>query len=277
MDTRDVDVFEGTWKSALRRQFTLAMHGLANRWADGQTAITTRMAELVRIPPVQLWGTWPSGVDLVRFTPAQTDRQWPEPDGTVRLIYIGKMRVGCNLEPLCRAVERANAEGMAFLLSLVGEGPERPRLEELALSSGGCIRVQPAVPNDGVPELLKQAHVGVTALFAPEDKLFGASSPLKLFEYMAAGLPILSTRNPCHTEVVGEEGYGFWAEDASEGELVAALRRVWQERDTLGEKGMQAAGAATAWTWAASAQRLSHALQRGLLEGGVGSAHGFSG
>lgn len=269
MDTRDMDPREGTLRNRLRRWFFHTTHWLANRWADGQTAITPRMAELVGIPSAQLWGIWPSGVQLDRFAPAQHGRRWPVNGEPIQLIYIGKMRLGCKLLPLCQAVERANAGDMRFVLSLIGEGPERSSLEEFALGTEGRIRVGPAIPHEQVPELLRHAHVGVTALFSPDDRLFAASSPLKLFEYMAAGLPILSTRSPCYTDVVGAGTYAFWAESPNQEGMLSALHSVWLARAVLSEKGHQAAAAARDWTWQAAAKKLSNALAYGLVQGGV--------
>ena len=39
---------------------------------------------------------------------------------------------------------------------------------------------------------------------------FPVSSPIKLFEYLAAGLPILATRIDCHTNVVGNADCAVW-------------------------------------------------------------------
>ncbi len=265
MDTRDLVAAEGTLRSWLRSRFFRMAHFLANRWADGQTAITARMAKLVDIPPSRLWGIWPSGVDLERFTPARVGRQWPREGELIRLIYVGKLDNERNPWPLCRAVEQANADGMAFELSLVGEGPARLALEGFGQRTEGRVRVWPAVPHDRVPGLLNEAHVGVTSLPSSGNEKFGASSPIKLFEYMAAGLPVLATNNACHTEVVGGDTFAFWVEDVSEEGVLAALRQLWRARATLGEKGDAAAAAARAWTWQGAGRKLSSALERGLL------------
>ena len=42
---------------------------------------------------------------------------------------------------------------------------------------------------------------------------FGVSSPIKLFEYLAAGLPILATRIDCHTNVVGNADCAVWLDE----------------------------------------------------------------
>jgi glycosyltransferase involved in cell wall biosynthesis len=238
------------------------MHRLANRWADGQMAITQHMAETVRVPLERLWGIWSSGVNLDLFAPAQMARRWPSAEEPINLVYIGALHHGRNLLVLCRAVEKANAEGMAFSLSLIGEGPERLALETFALRTAGRVRVVSAVPHDQVPGLLAQAHVGVLPF--PNEVKFQVSSPVKLFEYMAAGLPVLATRIVCHTDVVKGGNYAFWAEDASVEGLLAALRLVWRSRASLEGRGREAATAAQAWTWQESGRKLKTALEYGV-------------
>lgn len=264
MDTRDLEPPGGNWKNRLRMLFTRFSCRLANRWADGQTAITQGMANLIHIPPGQLWGTWPSGVNLAQFAPARTARRWPVAGEPTHLIYVGSLHHVRNLLPLCQAVEKANAEGMKFILSLVGDGAARADLEMFALETGGRIRVIPPIPHDQIPGILAQAHVGVTSLFFPDRELFQASSPIKLFEYMAAGLPILATRMACHTDVVGNGEYAFWVEQPDVPGLCTALRLAWDAQTSLSKMGDQAATAASAWTWCESAKKLKAALEFGL-------------
>jgi glycosyltransferase involved in cell wall biosynthesis len=263
MDTRDLPVPDSL-RARLRVGFYGLVQRLANRWADGQTAITPQMAQLVHIPSHQLWGTWPSGVNPERFAPARADRRWPSAHGPVHLIYVGVLLHERNLLPLCQAVREANRAGMAFRLWLVGDGAARADLEEYASGAGGQIRVIPPVPHEDIPQWLAKAHVGVTALFSPGETLFQASSPIKLFEYMAAGLPVLAMRMPCHTNVVGDGDYVFWVERPDVPDLLAGLQLIWDHREVLSTMGSAAAVAAQGWTWRAAAEKLKQSLEYGL-------------
>jgi glycosyltransferase involved in cell wall biosynthesis len=266
MDTRDLYIPGRGLKNRMRVLFENTVHAMANRWADGQTAITRRMAELVNIPARQLWGIWPSGVKLERFAAVPRARRWPQPGEPIRLIYTGILLHQRGLLPLAQAVEQANAEGMRFELLLLGSGSARASLEELASQTSGRVRVIPPVPYSEIPAWLSQAHIGVTSMFPPEQVISQASSPIKLFEYMAAGLPILATRIVCHTDVVSDAPYAFWADDTSQEQLLAALRDIWQARHNLEEKGHLAASAAQEWTWQASAHKLQTALEYGVTQ-----------
>ena len=265
MDTRTVpmeDWRKASWRDRLRAYFYNSMNRLANSWADGQTAITQRMADCVKILPAHLWGVWPSGAEVELFTPACTARQWPDEGQPVHITYIGVLHYERNLMALCQAVEMARAEGMNFVLTLTGFGTEQADLQKFASQTEGRIRVNDAVPHDQVPALLAQVHIG--ALPFPDEQKYAVSSPVKLFEYMAAGLPILATRIACHTDVIGDGCYAFWAEGSSPESLLAALRQAWNARAALKTMGQEAAHAANAWTWQESARKLSEALLWGL-------------
>lgn len=270
MDSRDMmDFAQGNLKMRLRNAWFRLVYWLSTRLLDGQTAITPRMAELVGIPPQQLWGIWPSGVNPEAFAAAHQKRQWPAAGEPIRLAYVGIFLEKRNLLPLCRAVKRANEQGMSFVFSLYGDGGFRPTLEAFASEAygtptGGDVRIEQPIPHDQVPEMLAQTHVGVTSLPDPDDMKYEASSPIKMFEYMAAGLPMLATSNSCHTDVVGNGRYAFWAAEATEEAFLGALRQIWQVRDELPQLGQEAFGATAAWTWAAAARKLHNALLYGL-------------
>lgn len=265
MDSRDLlDFSTTTLKARLRNAWERFTYWLARHLADGQTAITPRLAQLVGIPPQQLWGIWPSGVASETFAVSRSNRRWPAAGEPVRLVYVGIFLEQRNLRPLARAVKRANDEGMAFTLSLYGDGPYRAALEAEATGADGAVRVENPIPYERVPAMLGEAHIGVTSLPSPDDIKYEASSPLKMFEYMAAGLPMLSTSNNCHVDVAGQGSYVFWAAEPDEESLLAALRQAWAARDRLAELGREAYRDVHDWTWAASARKLHSALEAGL-------------
>lgn len=268
MDTRTVPMIaksRATWKDRFRDSFSNMMNQVANRWADGQTVITPRMADVFKVPKDKLWGIWPSGVNLDIFIPAQQIRRWPVEGEPIHLIYPGALEQERNIITLCQAVERANAEGMDFILTLIGNGTERQKLEEFALKTGGRVRVLPPVPHDQIPDCLSKAHIGVLPF--PEEEKFAVSSHIKLFEYLGAGLAILATRTTGHQHAMGNGKYVFWAESSDVEGLTNALRLTWQNRSSLCEMGRLAAIDADRWTWHASARKLDEALKFGMSKG----------
>lgn len=265
LDTRTIHMLrpdKENIKDRLRRRMWEAMEQIGNRWADGRLAITRRMAQTVGIPPGKLWGIWPSGVEPHLFDTARRGRSWPLPGQQIRLIYVGVLDYERNLMALCRAAEEANAKGMAFELWLVGEGSERKELEVFAARTEGRVRVIGPVPHSQIPQILTQTHMG--ALPFPDKVNFQVSSPLKLFEYMAAGMPVLATRIACHEDVIGTGDFAVWAETSDEAGLFSAMTQAWNKRDCLERMGAEAQIAVQPWTWHESAKKLVEALESGL-------------
>ena len=265
MDTRTVPmqpVEKETFKEKLQDKLHSLMSSLANRLADGQTAITQRMADLLLIPRRKLWGTWPSGVNLEKFSLALKNRRWPGPNDPISIIYIGTLNYERNLTTLCRAVIDANQQGMSFTLLLYGDGTEKKDLVKLSEQANGFIQVHDTVPHDCVPEILARAHIG--ALPFPDEEKYRVSSPIKLFEYLGAGMPILATKIVCHTDIIGNEDFVFWAESSDVDGILGALQEVWRKKSVLPTLGDKALITAQDWTYVASTKRLNAALQYGI-------------
>ena len=265
MDTRSVHMTDPR-KENIKDRMRRLLYAVTQRWSnytvDGRLAITQRMAELIRIPPKKLWGIWPSGVDPKQFTQARAVRRWPSHDDAINIIYIGCTPYGRNLMSVCKAIVQANSQGMKFTFSIYGEGGEQADLAKFAKHTSGQINVNSPVPHEEVWKVLAQAHIGVLPF--PDEPKYQVSSPIKLFEYMASGLPILATRIYCHTDVVGNGRYAFWADKYDVDGMVDAMRLIWQSRTVLDELGIQAAIAADDWTWTASARKMKIALEKGL-------------
>ena len=265
MDTRDLDdPVPGNLRIQLRIWFHKSVFFMADILADGHTAITIRMAKLVGMPENQLLGIWPSGVDPKSFSPAYTMRKWPAAEDPLHLMYLGILLENRHPAELIRAVEQANAAGKSIQLSLVGDGPDRAALEPMIERTAGRVRIIPPVPHEEIPNMLAHAHIGVTSLPDPDDVIYQASSPIKLFEYMAAGLPIIATRNVCHTDVVGDGKFVFWADKTDEASLLEAINASWDKRMDLAKLGHEALDAVQDWTWTAAGKKLSAALAKGL-------------
>jgi glycosyltransferase involved in cell wall biosynthesis len=75
---------------------------------------------------------------------------------------------------------------------IIGDGPERPRLEELCRSLGIFNRVQftGAVAPVEVPHQLGEMDIGLAPYLSDGD---GCVSALKICEYMASGLPVIAS------------------------------------------------------------------------------------
>jgi glycosyltransferase involved in cell wall biosynthesis len=130
-------------------------------------------------------------------------------------------------------------------LLVIGDGPGRTALESVGAEVTG------AVPHHEVPALLATASIGL-APYAPDAP--GYFSPLKLFEYLAAGLAVVAGAIDGVREVVGD-GQAVLVPPGDPAALAEAVRDVaadarWRAR--LGEAGRALVAAEHTWDRRAS-------------------------
>lgn len=135
--------------------------------------------------------------------------------------------------------------------------PDLDRLKAYALDIDCASRVEftGAVPPGDVKGQLARADVLLlpNRPSAISDRF---TSPLKLFEYMAAGRPIVASDLPSIAEVLTQERNALLAEAGNPEAFVAAIRRLKADAD-LGERiARQARDDVREYTWAKRAARL---------------------
>jgi glycosyltransferase involved in cell wall biosynthesis len=87
------------------------------------------------------------------------------------------------------------------------------------------------------------------------------TSPLKLFEYMAAGKPIVASDLPALAEVLRHGENALLAEAGNPDALAAAIRRVLEDRALAERIARTAFDEAPNYSWQRRADRLVPVLQ----------------
>jgi glycosyltransferase involved in cell wall biosynthesis len=181
-------------------------------------------AETWRLNPRRLCYV-PNGIDWQRFVDVAAV-SWPGEGPVVGT--VAALREEKNLSRLLRAFRLATAE-MPARLVIVGDGPERARLEALARELGIAERVHFA------------GHVAQPQRFYCSFDLFALSSdteqmPLSVLEAMAAGLPVAAT-DVGDVRVMLAEANGAFVTQPEDAALAEELRRLLRQpglRQVLG-------------------------------------------
>jgi glycosyltransferase involved in cell wall biosynthesis len=230
-DTGTPSVLEvnALYSSASHQRFEpLAFRSLARRLevrafaiADLVITVSTPLKDLVQeICPRARVLVVPNGVDPERFSPDVNGRAVREqhglrPDDLV-VGWSGVLRAWHGLDVLLNALSRHPS----LTLLLIGDGPERARVQEQAeaLGLGGRVRVSGYISRDDMPRHLAAIDVGVVA-----DDRTRYASPMKLIEYMAMGKPVVAPDLPNIRDILTHDREGLLFTPGDAGSLAECL------------------------------------------------------
>jgi glycosyltransferase involved in cell wall biosynthesis len=107
--------------------------------------------------------------------------------------FVGSLKAWHGTEVLLRAFVSVCARHPQARLLLVGDGPmaDALRREAAALGVEAAVHFTGAVEHAAIPALLAAMDVAVAPYLPADDFYF---SPIKVFEYMAAGRPVIASR-----------------------------------------------------------------------------------
>lgn len=230
--------------------------------ADVVSCVSAPVADWVRgrLPgSAQRVHVIPNGVNTERIRPIPRSAERPFTVG-----FVGTLKPWHGTELLLEAFAATGRDD--WRLEICGDGPERARLETLATNLGIAARTEfhGAVAPAEVPALLGGLDVAVAPYPAPADEDGHYFSPLKVYEYMAAGVAVVASAIGELPELL-EGGNGVTVPPGRVPALAEALTMLADDpelRNRLGRAGRDAAVATHGWQ-----QRVLELL--GHLDGGT--------
>jgi glycogen synthase len=155
----------------------------------------------------------------------------PGPDAPLCFAYIGRFVPEKGLSALIEAAAILQQEGVSFRLKLIGDGPERPRLEASVKARG----LQERIVFTGMlaPEDLARASADVSV--AVMSSLCEEMCPLAPIEQMMRGKALVVSSIGGLAEVVGEAGLQFQPADSAG--LASCMRRLAAEPELVRRLG----------------------------------------
>jgi glycosyltransferase involved in cell wall biosynthesis len=154
----------------------------------------------------------PNGVNTHRITPVT-----PDVDGVPVVVFVGTLKPWHGVESLLEAAALAQER---WRVRIVGDGPQRPVVEALAAHHGLDVHMVGAVSPDDVPAALEGASVAVAPYPDSADHYF---SPLKVYEYGAAALPVVASRIGQIPQIVVDGATGVLVPPSDPAALAAAV------------------------------------------------------
>jgi glycosyltransferase involved in cell wall biosynthesis len=196
----------------------------------------------------------PNGVNPERFRPGLPP-SCPAPSGTFTVGFVGSLKPWHGLSTLVDAFALLpRAEQIARLL-IVGDGPERSSVADKVSSYGlqEAVHFAGSVDPEAVPGFLASMSVGVAPY--PDLPSF-YFSPLKVFEYLAAGLPVVASRVGQLAELIQDGVNGLLSPAGDAKSLAAALHRLQKDPELRYRLEQAARATALEHTWERSARRI---------------------
>lgn len=127
------------------------------------------------------------------------------------------------------------------------------------------------VPREEVVRLLGSARVGLVLCHPVQAYI--ASQPVKMFEYMAAGIPVVASDFPVWREILDGAGCGVLADPLDPKSIADAVRWLLEhprEAEAMGQRGREAVLAR--YNWQAEAAKLVALYHRLAAARGRGAA-----
>jgi glycosyltransferase involved in cell wall biosynthesis len=222
----DIDFYPGVhpqWARILSRREQSCC-----RVADAVASVSRPLATLRQQQGAKAAVVIPNGVDFDRFNAANLIRM-PHPP---TLVYMGSLDVRWGVDLAIRAMPLLRKQVPDIRLLIAGRGPAEQELRQLApsLGVGDCVHFEGFVPYPDLPGLLAQADIGIAT--SRRDVFRQYASPLKIVEYMAAGLPVVCSGGGEAEQMIDDSGAGVNIPFEPEA-FARAVQLLWSPADSL--------------------------------------------
>ena len=207
----------------------------------------------------------PNGVNTERITPAPSpegpgglgeepghDGPVPSHDRPVRIGFVGTLKPWHGTDRLIEAC--ADLRGN-FHFDILGHGPEAEALQKQAkaLRIGDRVTFHGALAPAEIPARLRTFDIAVAPYPAGENYF----SPLKIYEYLAAGLPIVASAIGSIPEVLDGTGAATLVPAGDSSALAGALQNLIDDAEARQRMGAAArAEALTHHSWTSRCQEI---------------------
>jgi glycosyltransferase involved in cell wall biosynthesis len=229
------------WEQARYRSLVLTEEA---RWVEHTAfdtahrivAVSSEVAEYVasRIQRPDKIRILPNGVDLSLYRslamPPVREPSAADPRERFTVGFLGSLKPWHGLDVLVQAFAELAGEDRSYRLLIVGDGPARKMVERTSVDGGfeSAVTLTGSVEKRRVPSELARMDVAV----APYPRLAGFYfSPLKLFDYMAAGRPIVASRIGQIVSILEDGRNGLLADPGDPADLARKIRmlRAWPD------------------------------------------------
>ena len=243
-----------SWIGVLHRRFVLWLLQRADRVISASEERSIFMVERygLRTPPLSIMNVTPR--NGVAIGPPAT---WPHgpPPGAARVIfYQGVLVPGRGLEVMVGALKFLPQD---IVLVVVGGGVAREPMLARAQADGTSARLWMVgpVPAEQVVSYARTAHAGIV-IYRNTNYNNRYCAPNKLFDYCAAGIPVVGSDQPAIRRVIERFGAGALFDPEDPQSLARAVLEVVGDEETRARMARNADRVRSELNWEGQAVRL---------------------
>jgi glycosyltransferase involved in cell wall biosynthesis len=198
--------------------------------------------------------------ELMKSTDVQ-DVPEPLKDDKKRVVYLGGIYLLRGIKEMVRSVEKVN-ETQPVEFRLGGSFAPASLEDEVKKMSGWKhVNYLGFLNRKEVKEELSYSNAGLVLLH-PEPR-FVVSYPIKLFEYMSAGLPVIASNFPLWQDIVRDNECGICVDPLNIEEIAKAIESILNNPDLAAEMGAKGRRAIEEkYNWEKESERLIELYER---------------
>jgi glycosyltransferase involved in cell wall biosynthesis len=198
--------------------------------AEEMRAITNKPVYVVRNVPEARFSDGPGRPEIIS---ALTD-------GRKHLVYLGALQKEKGAIEMLEVLEKLPAEYALDCFS--GITPKNAFFREAAERMGLASRVKvwETVPLDVLYASIRHGYAGMS-FFVPKSRIYEYALPNKVFEYLLAGLPVITSEARAQAELAEETGLGLVVklrDPAGAAQKILSWQRPRVTREAVKEHGL---------------------------------------
>jgi len=254
LDVRSIPVYSEKVKYFIDKFFFKRSLKIASTCFDGITYITDEMKKYCWSEfdlPEHKSEIWTSGVDINLFRPEEREKSKKK----FRLIYHGTITKNRGLDNVIRALALLREYDVELFLLGSGDGIAGLKSLTRRLGLKDKILFYPQVLYREVPEFICNSDVGVLPF--PSWPGWNTSSPIKMFEYLSCGKPVIATEIPAHVNVLQGKDFVSWVKEPSPEGFARAIKEIYAGRKEFRKKSQEIRNFVIKnYTWESQAEKL---------------------
>ena len=185
---------------------------------------------------------WQSSVNLNLFRPIEITRD-ASLGNKYNIFYHGSIYSSRGVDKVVEAMAMLHQAYKGKIhLTIVGPEYGSLRLNDIIEEHGlsEAVTVAGLVPYELIPQQIAKADCCICPL--PNLLEWNVSSPLKVFEYLACGKPVILTPIPAHKDVAENQSFIVWAAGYEAANFRDAIEYAYENRNTLLDAAKMARG-----------------------------------